>query len=72
MTKLIQVYEPENLLDGAKVTYSTPHSRKSFTLARPKEAKSQPPVAVESFALDPDYYASLMKEVESLHRKRKK
>ena len=72
MSNFVQVHEPENLLDGARVTYSTPHSRKSFILARPQEDKIHPPVAVESFALDPDYYADLMKEVEALHRNQNK
>tara|TARA_B100001057_G_scaffold479328_1_gene550850 strand:- start:454 stop:690 length:237 start_codon:yes stop_codon:yes gene_type:complete len=68
--KFVQVFEPNNLEDGAEVTYSTPDSRKSFHLTRPKREKTKPPVAVESFALDPDYYAQLMKEVEALHSKK--
>ena len=68
--KFVQVFEPNNLEDGAEVTYSTPDSRKSFHLTRPKREETKPPVAVESFALDPDYYAQLMKEVEALHSKK--
>ena len=70
LKKFIQVFEPNNLKDGAEVTYSTPYSRKSFHLTRPKREETKPPVAVESFALDPDYYAQLMKEVEALHSKK--
>ena len=70
LKKFIQVFEPNNLEDGAEVTYSTPDSRKSFHLTRPKREETKPPVAVESFALDPDYYAQLMKEVEALHSKK--
>ena len=70
LKKFIQVFEPNNLEDGAEVTYSTPDSRKSFHLTRPKPEETKPPVAVESFALDPDYYTQLMKEVEALHSKK--
>ena len=70
LKKFVQVFEPNNLEDGAEVTYSTPDSRKSFRLTRPKRENINPPVAVESFALDPDYYAQLMKEVEALHSKK--
>ena len=70
LKKFIQVFEPNNLKDGAEVTYSTPNSRKSFHLIRPIREETKSPVAVESFALDPDYYAQLMKEVESLHSKK--
>ena len=70
LKKFVQVFEPNNLEDGAEVTYSTPDSRKSFHLTRPKREDTKPPVAVESFALDPDYYAQLMKEVEALHSKK--
>ena len=70
LKKFVQVFEPNNLEDGAEVTYSTSDSRKSFHLTRPKREETKPPVAVESFALDPDYYAQLMKEVEALHSKK--
>lgn len=70
LKKFVQVFEPNNLEDGAEVTYSTPGSRRSFHLTRPKREETKPPVAVESFALDPDYYAQLMKEVEALHSKK--
>ena len=70
LKKFVQVFEPNNLEDGAEVTYSTPDSRKSFHLTRPKREETKPPVAVESFALDPDYYTQLMKEVEALHSKK--
>ena len=72
MKKFVQVFEPNNLEDGAEVTYSTPNSRKSFHLTRPIREETKPPDAVESFALDPDYYAQLMKEVEALHSKKTK
>ena len=68
--KFIQVFEPNNPENGVEVTYSTPNSRKSFHLTRPKQEETKPPIAIESFAIDPDYYAQLMKEVESLHSKK--
>ena len=66
LKKYIQLFEPNNLEDGAEVTYSTPDKCKPFRLTRPKREETKPPVAVESFAIDSDYYAQLMKETEAL------
>ena len=68
--RYIQVFEPTKPNFGAEVTYSINKGRKSFCLPRPlKNQISEPPVAVESFALDPDYYFELMKRVENIHKK---
>ena len=72
LKKFIQVHEPHDKIHGAKVTYSTPQSRKTFVLPRPQSDKESAPVGVESFALDPHYYLDLMKEVESLYSKKSK
>ena len=68
----IQLHEPHDKRHGARVTYSTPKSRKSFMLPRPQSDQESAPVGVESFALDPHYYLALMKEVESLYQKKSK
>ena len=65
MKRFIQAFEPVDKSTGATVTYSTATSRKSF--ARPKPKIKNYPIAVESFALDPDYYAELMKKVQEMH-----
>lgn len=67
MKKIIEVYPSEHPQRGATVTYSTPSSRKSFSLPVPK--KSNQPSAVESFAQDPEYYQSLMEAVSELSKK---
>lgn len=56
--------------DGLFITFSTRTSRKSFSL--PLKKTKNYPVAVESFAIDPDYYAELMRKVEKLHESRDK
>ena len=68
MKKLVQVFEPENSHTGAQVTYSTTKSRNSFSLRRPAQPVISPPLAVESFALDPNQYKRLMDAVVCLCR----
>ena len=63
--RFIQAFEPVDKSTGATVTYSTATSRKSFALPKPNTKNY--PIAVESFALDPDYYAELMKKVQEMH-----
>ena len=67
MNRKIHIFEPSSIKTGAEVTISSNAGRKTFHLKRPLEQVEQPPMAIESFALDPDYYAELMKRVESLH-----
>lgn len=66
--KTIHVFEPLSEKDGAQVTISTDSGRKTFQLARPSTEQEQTPLAIESFAIDPEYYADLMKRVESLNQ----
>lgn len=66
--KTIHVFEPLSEKDGAQVTISTDSGRKTFQLARPSTEQEQPPLAIESFAIDPEHYAELMKRVESLNQ----
>ncbi|MDG1356196.1 MAG: hypothetical protein P8P90_08115 [Opitutales bacterium] len=68
MKKIVQVFEPENSYTGAQVTYSTTKSRKSFSLRRPAQKVISPPLAVESFAQDPNQYKRLMDAVARLSR----
>lgn len=68
MKKLVQVFEPENSYTGAQVTYSTIKSRKSFSLPRPAQSAISPPLAVESFAQDPEQYHRLMDAVAWLSK----
>lgn len=66
--KTIHVFEPLSEKDGAQVTISTDSGRKTFQLARPSTEQEQPPLAIESFAIDPEHYTELMKRVESLNQ----
>ena len=52
---------------GAEITFSTDRSRKSFHLPKPSSPKSVKPIAIESFALDPQTYYDWMNEVASYH-----
>ena len=71
LKQTIQAFPPRNPQFGFEITYSKDSGRKSFHLP-PLVAKSKPvPLAIESFAMDPDHYAELMKSVESLHKKTK-
>jgi hypothetical protein len=66
--KTINVFEPKTDKNGAEVTLVTPKGRKTFHLRRPRTSNEQPPLAIESFAVEPEHYAELMKRVESLNR----
>ncbi|MDA7823735.1 hypothetical protein N9A58_09130 [Opitutales bacterium] len=68
MKRLVQVYKPKNSCIGAQVTYSTIKSRKSFSLPRPAQSAISPPLAVESFAQDPEQYHRLMDAVACLSK----
>jgi hypothetical protein len=67
MQRLVEVFPIKNSSHGVSVTYSTQTGRKSFSLPRPKN--KQKPLAVESFALDPEHYHSLMQAVTELSKK---
>jgi hypothetical protein len=67
MQRLVEVFPIKNSSPGVSVTYSTQTGRKSFSLPRPKN--KQKPLAVESFALDPEHYHSLMQAVTELSKK---
>jgi hypothetical protein len=67
MQRLFEVFPIKNSSHGVSVTYSTQTGRKSFSLPRPKN--KQKPLAVESFALDPEHYHSLMQAVTELSKK---
>lgn len=49
---------------GTEVSYETSRSRKTFRLPRAKNKIEDPPLAIESFAQDPEHYSELMKRVE--------
>ena len=67
--KFIEAFEPQNSVLGASITYSTPKSRKSFSLPRPKANSKSAPLAIESFAIDPEVYHQRMEMVEALVKK---
>jgi hypothetical protein len=67
--KFIQVFEPQTSDQGAAITYSTSESRKSFSLPRPTEDSKSAPLAIESFAIDPEVYHQRMEMVETLLKK---
>jgi hypothetical protein len=67
MQRLIEVFPIKNSSHGVSVTYSTKTGRKSFSLPQPEN--KQKPLAVESFALDPEHYHNLMQAVTELSKK---
>ena len=67
--KFIQVFEPQKPENGASITYSTPQGRKSFSLPRPTDDSKSAPLAIESFAIDPEVYHQRMEMVEALVKK---
>ena len=67
--KFIEAFEPQTLEQGAAITYSTSESRKSFSLPRPKADSKSAPLAIESFAIDPEVYHQRMEMVEALIKK---
>jgi hypothetical protein len=67
--KFIEAFEPQNSDQGAAITYSTSESRKSFSLPRPKPDSKSAPLAIESFAIDPEVYHQRMEMVEALVKK---
>jgi len=71
LNKSINVFEPKSKDNGSEVTIATEKSRKTFHIIRPLQSNEQYPLAIESFAIDPEYYAELMKRVESLHAQSK-
>jgi hypothetical protein len=69
LNKSINIFEPKSLDLGPEVTISTDKGRKTFHLKSPLHSIEQAPLAIESFAIEPGYYAELMKRVESLNSK---
>jgi hypothetical protein len=67
--KFIEAFEPQTSDQGAAITYSTSESRKSFSLPRPTEDSKSAPLAIESFAIDPEVYHQRMEMVEALIEK---
>ena len=67
--KFIEAFEPQTLDQGATITYSTANGRKSFSLPRPTEDSKSAPLAIESFAIDPEVYHKRMEMVEALIKK---
>ena len=67
--KFIEAFEPQTADLGAAITYSTTNSRKSFSLPRPTVDSKSPPLAIESFAIDPEVYYQRMEMVEVLFKK---
>ena len=52
----INAFEPNQPEMGAEITISTKKSRKTFHLPKPLDSKFQKPLAIESFAVDPEVY----------------
>ena len=67
----ISVFEPNVKNAGAEVSSSTHSSRKSFHLPKPPDPKSIRPMAIESFAMDPQTYYEWMGELDRYLRKQK-
>ena len=60
---IVQSLTSENSLE---VTYSTESSRKTFLICIPPKTDESPPLAIESFAMDPNHYHQLMERVEKM------
>jgi len=67
MQRLVEVFPIKNTTHGVSITYSTKTGRKSFSL--PRSQNLQKPVAVESFAQEPEHYYELMEAVSKLSKK---
>ena len=67
MHRLVEVFPIKNSSHGVSVTYSTKTGRKSFSL--PRSQNLQKPLAVESFAQEPENYYELMEAVSELSKK---
>jgi len=67
----ISVYEPTDKNTGAEVSFSTNSSRKSFHLPKPPDPKSIRPMAIESFAMDPQTYYEWMNACEEYSKSSK-
>ena len=67
MQRLVEVFPIKNSSHGVSVTYSTKTGRKSFSL--PRSQNLQKPIAVESFAQEPEHYYELMEAVSELSKK---
>ena len=67
MQRLVEVFPIKNSSHGLSVTYSTKTGRKSFSL--PRSQNLQKPMAVESFAQEPEHYYELMEAVAKLSKK---
>jgi hypothetical protein len=67
--KFVEAFEPQTSDRGATITYSTSKGRKSFSLPRPTEDSKSAPLAIESFAIDPEVYHQRMEMVEALVKK---
>jgi hypothetical protein len=61
--KIVQNQVSEDCLE---VTYATETSRKSFLICIPPKTDEPPPLAIESFAMDPNHYHQLMERVEKM------
>ena len=63
----IRAYEPKNNNAGAEITFSTTEGRKTFHLPKPCDPQKNKPLAIESFAIEPDTYFEWMNAIQKLH-----
>tara|TARA_B100000242_G_C42935132_1_gene433674 strand:- start:500 stop:724 length:225 start_codon:yes stop_codon:yes gene_type:complete len=52
----VDAYEPKQAELGAEITIATKKSRKTFHLTKPLDSEDHKPLAIESFAVDPELY----------------
>ena len=70
MKQQVQIFQSDHPQGGFNITYSTSSGRKSFHLGRKLNNKNEPPpLAIESFAMDPNHYHQLMERVEKMLKK---
>ena len=52
---------------GIQASFSNAQGRKNYHITKPKHTKEESPLAIESFAITPEQYHSLMERIKSLY-----
>ena len=52
---------------GIHASFSHAHGRKNYQIQRPAQTTEESPLAIESFAIEPELYYSLMERINKLY-----
>ena len=66
----VHAYEPNKTKFGAEITIATKKSRKTFHLTKPLNSEDHKPLAIESFAVDPELYNQWMDAAQQYCQKK--